>query len=62
MAFDLRDGLIAEETGGNPSNVGKVCAQFMQTSHLNDSTLDQINDLDQEFNHLFQSQSKMAKE
>ena len=27
----------------------------MQTSHLNDSTIDQINDLDNEFGHLFKT-------
>ena len=27
----------------------------MQTSNLNDSTLDQLHDLDTQFNHLFQS-------
>ena len=35
----------------------------MQTSHLNDSTLDQIHDLDQEFGHLFKTDAvKEGKE
>ena len=58
MAFDLRESLICEETGAKIYNLDNLCAQFMQTSHLNDSTLDQIHDLDQEFNHLFQAKKE----
>ena len=51
------------EVGGDLDQYKVMCAQFMQTSHLNDSTLDQIHDLDQEFGHLFKTDAvKEGKE